>query len=144
MPGKKYDAAQKMNFSIRDFFRKCDQIRRELRYLITFTEEISNGKLYFLCSAKICELHLRCLINIKLWSKYTESWKQKKLVRKYSMSNNSEADPEPCQISEMESFAKIVNGWKQLTEFWIPLSNRFIWGLICISIAIWGKRVEWN
>ena len=34
--------AQKMKFSIKDFFRKSDQI--------TFTEEILNGKLHFLCS----------------------------------------------------------------------------------------------
>ena len=32
-----------MKFSIKDFFSKCDQI--------TFTEEIRNGKLHFLCSA---------------------------------------------------------------------------------------------
>ena len=35
--------AQKMKFSIKDFFSKCDQI----------TEEILNGKLQFLCSVRI-------------------------------------------------------------------------------------------
>ena len=35
--------AQNMKFSIKDFFGKCDQIRRKLR-----TEEILNGKLQFL------------------------------------------------------------------------------------------------
>ena len=44
------NTAQKMKFPIKDFFRKCDQIRREL---VTFTEEILNGKLHFLCS-EIC------------------------------------------------------------------------------------------
>ena len=39
-----YYTAQKMKFSIKDFFSKCDQIRRKL------TEEILNGKLHFLCS----------------------------------------------------------------------------------------------
>ena len=34
--------AQKMKLSIKDFFSKCDQI--------TFTEEILNRKLHFLCS----------------------------------------------------------------------------------------------
>ena len=34
--------AQKMKFSIKDFFSKCDQI--------IFTEEILNQKLHFLCS----------------------------------------------------------------------------------------------
>ena len=39
--------AQKMEFSIKDFFNKCDQFRRKLQ---KFTEEILNGKLHFLCS----------------------------------------------------------------------------------------------
>ena len=38
--------AQKMKFSIKDFFSKCDQIPADL---VTFTEEILNGKLHFLC-----------------------------------------------------------------------------------------------
>ena len=42
--------AEKMNFSINDFFSKCDQIQ-ETADLFTFTEEILNGKLDFLCSA---------------------------------------------------------------------------------------------
>ena len=42
--------AQKMKFSIKDFFGKCDQIRSFLD-LVTFTEEILHGKLHFLCSA---------------------------------------------------------------------------------------------
>ena len=37
------NTAQKMKFSIKDFFSKCDQI----------TEEILNGKLQFLCSVRI-------------------------------------------------------------------------------------------
>ena len=36
--------AKKMKFSIKDFFSKCD--------LVTFTEEILNGKLHFLCSVR--------------------------------------------------------------------------------------------
>ena len=38
--------AQKMKFSIKDFFSKCDQAD-----LVTFTEEILDGKLHFLCAA---------------------------------------------------------------------------------------------
>ena len=38
--------AQKMKFSIKDFFSKCDQIRS----FLTFTEEVFNGKLHFLHS----------------------------------------------------------------------------------------------
>ena len=41
---------QKLKFSSEDFFSKCDQIRRKLRIWFTFTEEILNGKLYFLRS----------------------------------------------------------------------------------------------
>ena len=39
--------AQKMKFSFKDFFSKCAQF---LADLLTFTEEILNGKLHFLCS----------------------------------------------------------------------------------------------
>ena len=38
-------SAHKTKFSIKHFFSKCDQIR-----IFTFTEEILNGKLHFLCS----------------------------------------------------------------------------------------------
>ena len=38
--------AQKMKFSIKDFFNKCDQIQD----LVTLTEEILNGKLHFVCN----------------------------------------------------------------------------------------------
>ena len=41
---------QKLKFSSEDFFSKCDQIHRKLRIWFTFTEEILNGKLYFLRS----------------------------------------------------------------------------------------------
>ena len=45
--------AQKLKFSIKDFYSKCDQIcsiLQETAELATFTEEIVNGKLHFLCS----------------------------------------------------------------------------------------------
>ena len=38
-----------MKFSIKDFSSKCAQIRKTAD-LVTFTEEILNGKLHFLCS----------------------------------------------------------------------------------------------
>ena len=40
-----------MNFSIKGFFSKCDQIRTA--GLVTFTEEILNGKLHFSYSESI-------------------------------------------------------------------------------------------
>ena len=46
-------AAQKMKFSIKDFFSKCDQIHRKL---VTFTEEALHGKLHFLCSIMVQKL----------------------------------------------------------------------------------------
>ena len=39
--------AQKMKFSIKDFFSKCEQ---ETADFVTFTEEILNGKFHFLRS----------------------------------------------------------------------------------------------
>ena len=43
--------AQKMKFSIKDFFSKCDQANpKETVDLIKFTEEVRNGKLQFFCS----------------------------------------------------------------------------------------------
>ena len=51
------DTAQKMKFSIKDFFSKCDQIPD---YQITFTEEILNGKLHFFVQ---CNFYTRvCLL----------------------------------------------------------------------------------
>ena len=38
------------SFSIKDFFSKCDQIHRKTSDLVTFTAEILNEKLHFLCS----------------------------------------------------------------------------------------------
>ena len=40
-----------MKFPIRNFISKCDQIHRKL---VTFTGEILNGKLLFLCSGTLC------------------------------------------------------------------------------------------
>ena len=45
-----------MQFCIKDFFSKCDQIRRKLQVLVTFTEEILNAKLHFLCNDKLTGL----------------------------------------------------------------------------------------
>ena len=43
--------AQKMKLSVKDFSSKCYQICRKLQIdLVTFTEEILNKKLHFLCS----------------------------------------------------------------------------------------------
>ena len=44
------NTAEKMKFSIKDFSSKSDQI---VVRLVRFTEEILNGKLYFLCSVTL-------------------------------------------------------------------------------------------
>ena len=49
---QKSDTAQKMKFSIKDFFCKCDQIPQFPADLVTLTEEMLNGKLHFLCREK--------------------------------------------------------------------------------------------
>ena len=46
-------SVQKMKFSITDFFSKCDQPAD----LVTFTEEIRNGKLHLLCSVLFASIH---------------------------------------------------------------------------------------
>ena len=56
------NTAKKMKFSIKDFVSKCDQIRSPT-YLVTLTEEILNGKNYFLCSTI---LYASRLIRLRL------------------------------------------------------------------------------
>ena len=46
----KNNTAEKLEFSIKDFFSKCDQICMDS---VTFTEEILNGKLRFFCSGSV-------------------------------------------------------------------------------------------
>ena len=63
---KSMDTAQKMKFSIKNFFSKCDQIRSFLKSFI-FTEEILNEKLHFLCSGTIVEINFcmeKCLLKL--------------------------------------------------------------------------------
>ena len=58
------DIAQKMKFFIKDFYNKCDQICRFLQIpadLVTFTKEILNEKLRFLCRENLS--FLKCLCN---------------------------------------------------------------------------------
>ena len=46
------NTAQRMKFSIKDFFSNCYQIH-SFGDLVTFTEEILNGKHHFLCSVTL-------------------------------------------------------------------------------------------
>ena len=53
-----------MKFSIKDFFSKRDKIRSLLQVLVTFTEEIVDGKLHFFCTDfyLTTELFLVCVL----------------------------------------------------------------------------------
>ena len=56
---------KKKRIFIKDFSSKCDQIRRPVN-LVTFTEEILNGKLYFLCSEFSLKFKLKSLLVLNL------------------------------------------------------------------------------
>ena len=56
---------QKMKFSIKDFFSKCDQTAIFWGF-VTFTEEILIGKLHFLCSGSCLIEFSSCLLAIAL------------------------------------------------------------------------------
>ena len=49
-------AAQKIKFSVKNFVSKCHQIPQFPAELITFTEEILNGILHFLCSVNVAPI----------------------------------------------------------------------------------------
>ena len=75
-------AVQKMKFSIKDFFSKCDQI--------TFTAGILNGKLHFLCSEParfdmIIPRYLSLTIN-EIKQRLTLSWRRSLSYRYQSLS----------------------------------------------------------
>ena len=54
---------QKGKFSIKDFFSKCDQIRN----LVTFTEEILNGKVHFFVQ---CPKFISCTCNSNFFQNF--------------------------------------------------------------------------
>ena len=53
--------AQKKKFFVEDFFSKCDTPQFPVD-MVTFVEEILNGKLHFLCSVTLV-LHLELLVE---------------------------------------------------------------------------------
>ena len=54
-----FRTTQKIQFSIRDFFSKCDQIPQFPADLVTFPEEISDGKVHFLCCVVFLTWHAK-------------------------------------------------------------------------------------
>ena len=72
-------SAQKMKFSIKDLFSKCDQIRRKQQIWSHLLKKSLKGKLHFLCSGnKIASdilLNKLCLKNINTTNKpFTLGW----------------------------------------------------------------------
>ena len=60
------DTAQKMKFSIKDFFSKCDQIRSFLGIWSHILKKFLLGNFIFLCSAKVSFLwHLFTQVTLK-------------------------------------------------------------------------------
>ena len=58
-----------MNFSIKDLFSKCDQIRSfPPADLVTFTEEILNGKLHFFCAVRIVMFKSLALVEAFIYT----------------------------------------------------------------------------
>ena len=69
---RKTNTAQKMKFSIKDFFSKCDL---ETADLATFTEEIYNEKLHFLCSVHFKDpLKSGPHLKTELWNSIQKYW----------------------------------------------------------------------
>ena len=83
---KMINTAQKMKFFIKDFFSKCDQIRRKLDAdLVTFTEEILNGKPHFLSSessavSRSAAYPLKIIFEASLGGEFPECWKRASVV----------------------------------------------------------------
>ena len=57
---------KKRKFSIKDFFSKCDQIRKETADLVTFTEKFLHGKLSFFVQWFMFQIVYSSL-NVWLW-----------------------------------------------------------------------------
>ena len=49
------ETVQRMKFSIKCFFSKCDQNLQFSADLFTFTEEILNGKAHFYCTVNVLD-----------------------------------------------------------------------------------------
>ena len=79
-----YQHCTKMKFSIKDFFIKCDQICRNCGFCITFTEEILNGKLHFLCNAKFNNNIFSPVVTVVSFFKHKQ-FKNFSLLFRYNM-----------------------------------------------------------
>ena len=83
--------------------------------LVTFTKEIPNGKLHFLCSALsrkksfiLQEQPLAGVARSSFSKNFKRFWEKLQILQRLT---------ETIQTSKMELFAKIVNDWNPLTIF---------------------------
>ena len=79
---------QKIKFSIKDFFSKCDQIRSFLWIWSHFFEKIVNGKLHFLCRASPALITLQ--IETSLMNKEISKTTKKKVSVSISQKKNEQ------------------------------------------------------
>ena len=101
-------SAQKMKSSMKDFFSKYDQIRKNCGFgHIYWRNPYSNRKPHFLCNDRgaLKKIFFEC---VDLYGKNSFLFR----VEMQTIWNNSDTYLGPCQISAMKLFAKIVNGWK--------------------------------
>ena len=92
--------AQKMKFSIKDFFIKCDQIRSFLRIWSHLLKKSLTENFIF-CAALVQK------ISQMVW---IEPWFSPTFLLK------TEAYSEPCQTFKMACFAEIVNNFQPIFE----------------------------
>ena len=94
-----YITVQKMKFSVKDFFSKCDQIRRKLLIWSHLLKKSLMKILHFLCSV------------------YNLVDRSRDLTLFREEGRSEELYSQPCQTSKMERFGKIVNRFQRLTIF---------------------------
>ena len=82
---QKFDTAQKMKFSIKDFFNKCDQICRKLRLWLNLQRKSLKENFIFLCSARSAGtltmvFSLQSIYKVSVLCLYTENTYKKQVI----------------------------------------------------------------
>ena len=109
--------AQKMKFSIKDFFSKCDQIIVDLA---TFTEEISNGKLHFF--VQCLKRHVtRNHISSKNFGNFIFRLSWIRIYLEFSPHSRNETGTTNFKEFLLESYSKICS--RQMLTWYYPESR---------------------
>ena len=82
---QKFDTAQKMKFSIKDFFNKCDQICRKLRLWLNLQRKSLKENFIFLYSARSAGtltmvFSLQSIYKVSVLCLYTENTYKKQVI----------------------------------------------------------------